>query len=117
MGFWSAVKNFFLPKEPALHATVETSQRPRRRGTERKVMPGVVKDDNMAQHADRRDDDNYSEPYSSYPPGRDLMGPEMVKSFNEFSQLLHNININASCKLCVSSCSCIRITANQNAQN
>ncbi|MFC1582259.1 hypothetical protein ACFL4W_01850 [Planctomycetota bacterium] len=39
------------------------------------------------------DNEPFDDGYAAYMPGREVMSPELIKSFNEFSQLLHNINI------------------------
>mgnify|MGYP006285115947 CR=1 FL=1 len=93
MGFIKKMKDFFFPFKTD---SGEYTEKPKRsQGKSRRTIkpnPKKKEGHTMSDQSGNRDDE-YSSEFDDFADSRDIMTPEIINSFNEFSQLLHNMNI------------------------
>lgn len=93
MGFFRKIKKFFFPVkkveyEPLGHNAHKKGKRERRR-----IKPDSKREEYMSEKPRDKNEEYLDEKFGSFGYNGELMSPELISSFREFSQLLHNINI------------------------
>jgi len=90
MGFLQRLKEWFFPA--AGGGVPPRKGKAAREARRRRVIePRTDKEEHMSEH--KKGGETYGGEYEGLSMSRDVMTPELVRSFNEFSQLLHNMNI------------------------
>jgi len=92
MGFFNAIKKIFFPSRAHSEKHIEPD-RTRKRREKRTVRPNKRKKEAYMSEQSSSHDEDFDGDFDSFSDSREIMTPEIINSFNEFSQLLHNMNI------------------------